>query len=137
MNYVINQIKKYIEAHFNEPITLDNIAKVGGYSKYHLNRLFYEDTGQTIYQYIKERRLFEAANLLNTTQQSIVEIALEVGYTSQQSFTLAFKQRFLCTPFIYRKQKNYINNKPLPLLYIENKKQITQVIWYQMEEIAA
>lgn len=108
-NNCIIKTKQFIEEHFTENITLDDISKIIGYSKYHLNRIFLKSTGQTIYQYIKERRLFEAANQLLNTDKSIVEIALDVGYTSQQSFTLAFKSVFKCTPKVYRKyvyQKN-------------------------------
>ncbi|MFA9378403.1 MAG: helix-turn-helix domain-containing protein [Lachnotalea sp.] len=98
----IAKIKKYIEDHFTEDICLDDIAKVSGYSKYHMNRLFFESTGQTIHNYIRERRLYEATELLTNTDKAIVEIALIVGYTSQQSFTRAFGQMFGITPQIYR-----------------------------------
>lgn len=103
-NNCIIKTKQFIEEHFTENITLDDISKSIGYSKYHLNRIFLKSTGKTIYQYIKERRLFEAANQLLNTDKSIVEIALDVGYTSQQSFTLAFKSVFKCTPKVYRNQ---------------------------------
>ena len=99
----IKKVKEYIEEHFTENILLDDIAKIAGYSKFHLNRLFLENTGLTIYQYIKERRLLEAANQLISTEKSIIEIAFCVGYTSQQAFTFAFKQKFLCTPQTFRK----------------------------------
>ena len=45
----------------------------------------------------------EAANQLISTEKSIIEIAFCVGYTSQQAFTFAFKQKFLCTPQTFRK----------------------------------
>lgn len=65
----IKKVKEYIEEHFTENILLDDIAKIAGYSKFHLNRLFLEDTGLTIYQYIKEKRLLEAANQLISTEK--------------------------------------------------------------------
>lgn len=103
----INKIKKYIEEHFTEDISLDDIAGITGYSKYHLNRIFLESTGQTIHKYVRERRLYEAARLLADSDQAIVEIALNVGYAFQQSFTQAFKQKFQCTPQTFR-QRNII-----------------------------
>lgn len=102
MSPSISKVKKYIEENFKDDITLDDIAKNVGYSKYHLNRMFLENTGLTIHKYIRERRLTEAADLLLYTDQSIVDIALSIGYTSQQAFTLAFKQMFDCTPYKYR-----------------------------------
>lgn len=98
----IKNIKKTIEEHFNEELLLDDIARTAGYSKYHLNRMFLKETGQTIHQYIRERRLFEAEKLLIESDRAIVDIALEIGYTSQQSFTLAFRQQFDSTPQSYR-----------------------------------
>lgn len=101
-NTSIVKIKKFIEEHFTENIRLQEIAEKVGYSKYHMNRMFAKSTGKTIHNYIKERRLFEAAELLSNTDDSIVDIALQVGYTSQQAFTKAFKQQFDCTPQVYR-----------------------------------
>ncbi|WP_167955806.1 helix-turn-helix transcriptional regulator [Anaerosporobacter faecicola] len=101
-HYCIEKIKKYIEMHFSEEISLDHLAKKFGYSKYHLSRMFAETTGMTIHTYIVERRLQEAQQLLMQTKTPIVDIAQLVGYTSQQSFTKAFRNRFLYTPAYVR-----------------------------------
>lgn len=106
-NYRINSLKKYIEEHFTEEISVDDLAKEAGYSKYHLNRIFQENTGKSIYQYIKERRLYEAADLLLVSEQSIVEVALLVGYSSQQAFSQAFKKEFEMTPGEYRNKMRF------------------------------
>ncbi len=92
----------YIENHLDEDIKLETIAKAVGYSKYHLNRMFAESTGQTIHRYIRERRLEKAADNLVHSEKSIVEIAFEAGYESQQAFTLAFRQLYYYTPMVYR-----------------------------------
>lgn len=111
--YYIEAIKKYIETHFEESMTLDEIAGEFGYSKYHLNRRFQEGTGKSLHSYIRERRLWEAAKLLLETERTIVEIALSVGYSSQQAFTFAFKQEFDCTPQVYRKETLLFEELPL------------------------
>lgn len=106
-DYCINSLKKYIEEHFTEEISVDDLADKAGYSKYHLNRIFQENTGKSIYQYIKERRLYEAADLLLISEQSIVETALLVGYSSQQAFSQAFKKEFDMTPGEYRNKMRF------------------------------
>ncbi len=97
----------YIENHLNDKLPLDKIAKKVGYSKFHLNRLFSDKTGCTIHKYIMMRRLTEAAKKLIDTEKSIIEIAFEANYDSQQSFTLAFRQLYICTPHEYRMKRIY------------------------------
>jgi len=83
-------------------LTLDDVAEKIGYSKFYLNRIFQEQVGTTIHQYIMERRLTEAAKELVFTDKPIVDIACEAGYQSQQAFTNAFSNIYLCTPMDYR-----------------------------------
>ncbi len=87
----------------DEDLTLDRIAKELNYSKFYLARTFAEKTNGTIYKYIQRRRLTLAAWKLVETKKPIIEIAYESHYNSQQAFTLAFHQLYLCTPKIYRK----------------------------------
>lgn len=119
MSINISQVKKYIEENYLEDISLDDIAGHVGYSKYHLNRMFFDRTGQTLHKYIRERRLTHAADMLVNTEQPIVDIALGIGYTSQQSFTLAFKQMFGCTPNKYR--STYVVFERLECCYTSSK----------------
>lgn len=98
----------YIENNLNDKLTLDEIAERVGYSKFHLNRLFSENTGYTIHKYIQMRRLTEAAKKLVYTEKPIIEIAFEANYVSQQSFTLAFRQLYGHPPQEYRAIKVHI-----------------------------
>lgn len=102
-NTIVEKIVDYIEQHLTEDLTLDNIAKKLNYSKFYIARTFAECTGSTIYKYIQGRRLTIAAQSLVETKKPIVEIAYEAHYNSQQAFTLAFSQIYLCTPQKYRK----------------------------------
>ena len=102
-NTVVEKIIDYIETHMNEDLSLDKIANAFNYSKFYIARIFTEETKCTVYKYIQGRRLTLAAQKLVETEQSIVEIAYEAHYDSQQAFTLAFKQLYECTPNIYRK----------------------------------
>lgn len=102
-NSVISKTTDYIENNLYEKVKLDEIAKAVGYSKYHLNRIFTESTGQTIHRYIQERRLAESALKLKNSDKQIIEIAQDAGYSSQQSYTLAFRRFYHCTPQVYRR----------------------------------
>lgn len=100
---VVEKVVDYIEKHLDEELSLDKIAKDLNYSKFYMERSFSEKTGKTIYKYIQGRRLTLAAQKLVETKKPIVEIAYETQYNSQQAFTLAFHQLYLCSPQIYRK----------------------------------
>lgn len=100
---VTKRVLLYIEENLEQDLTLEKIAKEFSYSKFYLARRFKEDMRCTLYQYIRERRLEEAAKKLVCTRESIVEIAYEAGYGSQQAFTLAFHNEYLCAPQEYRK----------------------------------
>ncbi|MDD5935574.1 MAG: AraC family transcriptional regulator [Clostridiales bacterium] len=103
----IQQVKDYIKEHLNEAIKLDEIAKTVGYSKFHLNRMFKEETETTIHQYILKLRIEQSAQLLLNTNQTVLEIALSSGYTTQQSYTVAFRQIYEMTPQGYRIQHSH------------------------------
>ncbi len=104
----IKKVIDYIEENLGKEISLDNISKNTGYSKYYLNRIFTEYTGITMYKYIQNRRLTVAAEKLVKTDQSIVQIAHEAVYDTQQSFSFAFKQLYVYPPKIYRNMGVYV-----------------------------
>ncbi len=99
---VVKKVIDYIEKNLEKEITLDNIAKNIGYSKFYLNRIFTEYTGITMYKYLQNRRLTVAAEKLVKTDKPIMQIAFEAGYDTQQSFSFALKQIYLYPPKIYR-----------------------------------
>ncbi len=105
---IIKKVIDYIENNLEQEIDLDNIAKTIGYSKFHLNRMFTEETNMTIHKYVQIRRLTVAAEKLVKTDMPIVQIAYEAGYHSQQAFSLAFKQIYLYPPKIYRNRGIFV-----------------------------
>lgn len=95
---VVDKIVDYIEEHLDDDLSLDKIAKDLNYSKFYIARVFAEKTGSSVYKYIQGRRLTLAAQKLVETRKPIIDIAYEAHYSSQQAFTLAFNQLYLCTP---------------------------------------
>ena len=88
----------YIESHFGEPFTLDDVAHVSGLSRFHLARTFAAMVGQPVLAYARGRRLSEAARLLADGAPDILQVALAVGYGSHEAFTRAFRDQFGLTP---------------------------------------
>ena len=105
--HTVRKVIDYIEEHLEEELNQEQIAEHAGYSRFHLNRIFMEETGGTIHKYVQERRLTMAAEKLVDTDMDITQIAYDAGYQSQQAFSLAFKQVYLCPPGAYRKRGIY------------------------------
>lgn len=100
---VINKAISYIFDHLDEDITVDDVADHCAYSKYHLNRIFKEDTEEALYQFIKRVRLERSAWRLKVEKEkSITEIGGEYGYSSS-NFATAFKKQLTISPADYRK----------------------------------
>lgn len=106
MDY-INRSIDYIEENLKSPISLDDIARAACCSKYHFQRLFSLVTGETVGAYIRKRRLSEAAYELINTGRSILDIALDYQFQSQEAFTRSFKAFYLITPLQYRKRGHF------------------------------
>lgn len=118
----VEKIRKYIERHLQEDLSLDRLSRKLNYSKFYIGRVFAEGAGCTVYKYIQKRRLAEAAKQLISTDKPIVEIALEARYNSQQAFTLAFRRLYGCTPYTCRKKgkswiKRYVGKKFIARVY--------------------
>lgn len=108
----------FIEANLTEDLDLDMVADAVHYSKYHLHRLFVNEVGLTIHDYVQRRRLTEAARLLVFSDKPILEIALFAGYESQQAFTSIFKEMYKKTPGQYREDEVFY---PLQLRFVLNE----------------
>jgi AraC-like DNA-binding protein len=80
-----------IERNLNGDLTLGDIAKACGTSKYHLAHAFGESTRISVMQYVRGRRLTMAAETLAGGAPDILALALDVGYGSHEAFTRAFR----------------------------------------------
>ena len=100
---VINKAISYIFENIDEEITVDDVARHCSYSKYHLMRMFKEDTDEALYQFIKRVRLERSAWRLKVEKdKSITEIGVDYGYSSS-NFATAFKKHLNVTPADFRK----------------------------------
>src|SRR5947199_9857858 len=88
----------YIESHLTEPMTLDEIATIGGVSRFHMVRAFAAATGLPVMRYVRARRLSEAARALAGGAPDILGVALDAEYGSREAVTRLFRELFGITP---------------------------------------
>lgn len=96
-------IKGYIDIHYREDLTLDQLAKETYLDKFYLVHMYKRQFGISPIQYLIEKRLKEAMHLLETTNYSIAEISNIVGFNSQSYFNQIFKKKIGVTPGTHRK----------------------------------
>ncbi len=92
----------YIQNHLDAPLTLEGVAKVAGYSAYHFHRLFKQFTGESIKAYIRRLRLEQTAFRMRVSRSQIIDVALDSGYFTHETFSRAFRQRFDLNPSQYQ-----------------------------------
>ena len=94
--------KDLADAHYAQPLEVDDLARAAGLSKAHFSREFRRTFGESPYVYLLTRRLERAAALLRNTDHSVAEVCLEVGLQGVGSFTTSFKRMYGMTPTAYR-----------------------------------
>ena len=95
--------KRYIDAHYQENITLDQLAEVSHVSKYHLAHAFTEEYGISPINYLISKRILEAEHLLKTTDFSLSLISNTTGFSSSSYFAQIFKKQKGMSPTEFRK----------------------------------
>ncbi|HDL6639713.1 TPA: helix-turn-helix domain-containing protein, partial [Yersinia enterocolitica] len=110
----IDELIEWIEINLEKRPTLDDVAKISGYSKWHLQRKFKSIVGLQLASYIRGRVLTRAAVALRISRRPIIEISDELGFDSQQTFTRTFKKRFGVTPNSFRQMDQWDVQGMLP-----------------------
>lgn len=104
---IVERIRRLVLAHYNEPdFNISILAQEMHFSPAYLGRLFAEQTGGSLLDYILEQRMKRACDLLSRTLMPIVEVAAQCGYANGNYFTKAFRTRMGCSPSEYRRE-NY------------------------------
>ncbi len=99
----------FIESHFADDITLEDVADVAGVSRFHITRAFGIATGRSVMAYVRVRRLTQAAHALVNGAPDILAVALDAGYGSHEAFTRAFHDQFGHPPEAIRARGNLDN----------------------------
>lgn len=106
---IIGEIDLCIKDCNNEEITLKRISDSLGYSEFYVSRRFKEISGMQFRDYLRYRRLAFALKDVRDTDKSLLDIALDYGFSSHEAFTRAFKDAYGITPSEYRQ-------KPVPVV---------------------
>ena len=96
------QVFQFIEAHYQQPISLSDVAQAAGYSPAYLTNLVQTETGRTVKRWIIDRRMAQARWLLANTNQPVNQIASAVGYGDGSYFTRQFRQIHEMSPQAWR-----------------------------------
>lgn len=99
---ITDEIDRCIRNRNDETLTLELLAGKFGYSEYHFSRRFREVSGMQLRDYLRYRRLAFALKRLRDTDDRILDIALEYGFSSHEAFTRAFREAYGITPSEYR-----------------------------------
>jgi AraC family transcriptional regulator len=103
--YKLRQLTDWMAEHLAQEFNLDRLAAQAGLSKFYFNRLFKGALGMSPSRYHITLRMDEARRLLRETKRSVVEIALDIGYSNPSHFAQLFRRETGLSPSDYRRQR--------------------------------
>lgn len=101
----VKEVMKYVDEHFGERISLEQVADEVFLSRPYLSTLFKKETGKKFSNYLQEVRLEKSCSLLRDSRLAIGEIAEQAGFFDSAHFSRAFKEHYGCSPLEYRKTR--------------------------------
>jgi two-component system, response regulator YesN len=102
---VILSVRDYIDRHYQSDLRIEDLAEKFYFSKEYLTRLFHNQFGCAIYEYVLKKRMDKAKEYLRSPQMQIQEIAEALGYSNAHYFAKAFKHRYGETPSEFRSRE--------------------------------
>jgi AraC family transcriptional regulator len=131
----LNAALQYIETHLLDETDSEKAAKHVGLSRFYLERTFAALTCMSVSEYIRSRRLTLAAQELITTEKKVIDLALQYGYDTPESFTKAFSRFHGVTPTSARRMSTLLRcQNPLA---ISIKMEGANLMNYKMEQMEA
>lgn len=117
----MNDVVDYIEEHLTDDISYDKLAQLACCSTYHLQRMFPFITDVALSEYIRRRRLTQAAFELQSKDVKVIDIALKYGYDSPEAFSRAFKQQHSVLPNAVKEEGHTLKSYPRLTFHISIK----------------
>jgi YesN/AraC family two-component response regulator len=106
----------FMREHFAEPVTLSEVARQAGLSRFHFCRLFHHETGVPFHDYLHDLRVTQAKTLLTDRYLTVTEVAYAVGFNDLSHFDRTFRRMIGRSPSEYRKSMLYDGRpRPVPL----------------------
>lgn len=97
----VERVIAILKSNLVEPPSLESLGKQVGCSQFYLSRIFSQEMGKTISQYLRQLRMEKAAELLRSGKHNVTEVAMEVGYSSSSHFSVAFHETYGCCPGLF------------------------------------
>ena len=107
----VSEAIEYILEHLDTRITISDLCEQTGLSASYLSRIFKKETGMTVTDYVLDKKLETAKNMLDYSNLTITQIAHTLAFPSQSYFTKVFRERFGVTPGRYRRQGSIRNSQ--------------------------
>jgi AraC family transcriptional regulator len=92
----------HIQQHLDEPLALEDLARLAHFSPYHFHRIFQGMVGEGLWEHIRRLRLERAAQQLRLTDRPVIRVAFDAGYAAHEAFTRAFRAMFGLSPSQFR-----------------------------------
>lgn len=105
VNVIASEIASFLEAHYQDDLSLQSVAGRMGYSEVYFCRLFKNCFDKTFIMYLNDLRMTKAVELLKDISINIKEISERVGYRDANYFTRIFKKKMGMTPSEFRNKK--------------------------------
>ncbi|MDT3429234.1 AraC family transcriptional regulator [Paenibacillus forsythiae] len=129
----IDNVIKYIEDNLSGKISLEELAEISNFSRYHFSRIFSSVVGMTPYAYLNNRRLTKSVEYLVNTDKTVLEISILCGFHSVSNFNQAFKKRYNNTPSEVRRDSKQFSN--ISLHYGKKQEETEKPARYSESEI--
>ncbi len=110
-NHIVKATKEYLENHYTEDISLEDVAEQVNISPQYFSKLIKKTTGFNFIDWLSMLRVKKAKELLNNSNLTVKEVCFMVGYKDPNYFSRIFKKRIGITPSEYIKTSSYFNNK--------------------------
>lgn len=96
--WLMDQARQYLQAHYQESVTLDAIADALRVSPYHLSHVFSQESRFSLFEYLTHLRMEQARQLLSQGRMNVSEVAFAVGYDDSNYFSKAYRRHFGQSP---------------------------------------
>ena len=99
----IHDLLDWIDNNIESRLDINTVSRRAGYSKWHLQRIFKEHTGYRLAEYIRAQKLQKSVERLAHSDEPILNVAMALGFDSQQSFNRSFKRHYGQAPGAWRR----------------------------------
>lgn len=103
----IGKVLAHIQRHLDKPLALEELSRLACFSPFHFHRIFRGLVGESLQEHVRRLRLERALADLRGSKRRVIDIALDAGYETHESFTRAFRSRFGETPSRVRRSRSF------------------------------